>query len=283
MKEQYSITEAKPSKAELTKLYYEDRLSMNQIWKSLGLGEKVIRNLFNKYDIARRSPGEGTRTHYNCPIILPDDLRDLYIDHRLSVREIAQRYNTSYFWILKQLREFEIPVRTKAKGYHKKPPKLKEVHPCAVCGRITKNRTFCSRFCQLSPTGRQFMHLKVQNTVLSLPRELLSERIRKASRPPNKYERMFDKFLQDNFPSEWKYVGDGKLIIDRKNPDFININGKKAIIELWGDYWHKGDDPERLIDFYGKYGYRTLVIWTHELKHPETLKEKIRRGGVLRI
>jgi len=43
---------------------------------------------------------------------------------------------------------------------------------------------------------------------------------------------------KENFPNEWKYAGDGSLIIRGKCPDFVNVNGRKLIIEVFGDYWH---------------------------------------------
>lgn len=61
--------------------------------------------------------------------------------------------------------------------------------------------------------------------------------------------------------------------------DFINCNGQKKIIELFGDYWHnrkevKKRDKKR-IKTYAKYGYETLIIWEHELKNRKKLKNKI--------
>jgi len=91
--------------------------------------------------------------------------------------------------------------------------------------------------------------------------------------------------LKKSFPNEWKFVGDGQVILGGLNPDFINCNGRKLIIELFGDYWHgaKCTRPfvteEERRDVYGKYGYRQLVIWEHELKElPErSIVEKVRR------
>lgn len=99
---------------------------------------------------------------------------------------------------------------------------------------------------------------------------------------PNKKEIIFDEALQKTFPNQWKYVGDGEIFISGKNPDFININGKKQIIELFGDYWHKGENPQDRIDLFKKYGYDTLVIWEKELKNLEQTivkVEKFANGG----
>ena len=88
------------------------------------------------------------------------------------------------------------------------------------------------------------------------------------NRRPTKTETLLDKWLQKDFPGEWKYVGDGEVRIGTKNPDFINVNGKKAVIELFGYYWH---GPAKIsggtrsetgtIEYYKKYGFNCLVIW----------------------
>lgn len=84
---------------------------------------------------------------------------------------------------------------------------------------------------------------------------------------PNKKETKLLGILEFLQPGDWKYVGDGSVIFGTKNPDFININGKKQIIELYGDYWHKGQDPQDRIDIFEPFGFSTLVIWERELKH----------------
>jgi len=96
---------------------------------------------------------------------------------------------------------------------------------------------------------------------------------------PNRPERLLKKILNQILPKEYKYVGNGKIIIDRFNPDFINVNGQKKIIELYGDYWHNRRDvikrdKYRLIS-YAEYGYKTLIIWEHELKDLEIMIAKI--------
>ena len=96
---------------------------------------------------------------------------------------------------------------------------------------------------------------------------------------PNKPERKLIKVLNFLFPKEYKFVGDGEFFIEGFNPDFININGQKKIIELYGDYWHslpnyQERDKKRILA-YEKYGYKTLIVWEHELLNPNSLVEKL--------
>ena len=94
---------------------------------------------------------------------------------------------------------------------------------------------------------------------------------------PNKIEIELQTILDNLYPGEWKFVGDGQLIIDGKSPDFVNCNGQKKIIELFGDYWHKGQNPEDRKKVFKPFGYETLVIWEHELKEIKKVKNRISR------
>jgi G:T-mismatch repair DNA endonuclease (very short patch repair protein) len=97
---------------------------------------------------------------------------------------------------------------------------------------------------------------------------------------PNKPEKILIKLLT-KISKDYKYTGNGSLIIDGFNPDFVNINGQKKIIEFYGTYWHKR--PEvisrdiRRIKSYHKYGYKILIIWEQELKNINKLLRKLER------
>ena len=113
---------------------------------------------------------------------------------------------------------------------------------------------------------------------------------------PNKPEAFITKLLNELLPNEYKFVGDGKFWIESCNPDFVNINGQKKIIELYGDYWHANKDfckkysigeidntsieeihkrDKERINTFSQYGYQTLIIWEYELGDIDKLKDKI--------
>lgn len=83
-----------------------------------------------------------------------------------------------------------------------------------------------------------------------------------------------------------KYTGDKKIWIkfkdgNMKNPDFISQR-EKFVIEVYGDYWHKNDDPNSLIKKYNDIGYNCLVLWEHEINDnssiiPEIIERFINR------
>jgi len=99
---------------------------------------------------------------------------------------------------------------------------------------------------------------------------------------PNKQETKLEGILESMYPGEWKFVGNGQVVIAGKCPDFINVNGQKKIIELYGERWHKNHDPQRRADVFSPFGYETLVIWVKELNSIKRLKPIIESfcGGV---
>jgi hypothetical protein len=63
---------------------------------------------------------------------------------------------------------------------------------------------------------------------------------------PNKLETSVATYLDVAFPGEWRYNA-GDFILAGKVPDFINVNGRKAVLDIFGDYWHRGEDPTKRV------------------------------------
>lgn len=141
---------------------------------------------------------------------------------------------------------------------------------CPVCKKVfrafpsevKKGRRFCSKTCSN-----------------------MSWAIRKLHPKPNKPERALQGILDSHFPEQWKYTGDGSSLIGWFNPDFVNCNGQKAIIELFGEYWHSTkvakDKWEKTelgcIMAYNSLGYRCLIIWDYELKDEQAVVAKVKQ------
>ncbi len=93
--------------------------------------------------------------------------------------------------------------------------------------------------------------------------------LRRPTKPEQKLKEILDKY----FPGEFGYNGDFSLhtLLIGLVPDFINLNGKKLLIEVFGDYWHTKRirnwhaTEQGRKDIYSQLGYKTLIIWEHEL------------------
>jgi len=96
-------------------------------------------------------------------------------------------------------------------------------------------------------------------------------------RTPSGPEQMFTTLCK-KYDLPYQFVGNGELLIGRKNPDFVGTQDEHKLIEIWGERFKLGRNPQDLIDFYKVYGYQCLIIWANELlKYPDQVVEKIRR------
>jgi hypothetical protein len=83
--------------------------------------------------------------------------------------------------------------------------------------------------------------------------------------------------ISDRFYLEFNFVGNGELIIDGKNPDFVCINDEHKLIEIWGEHFKLGRNPQDLIDFFKDRGYDCIVIWASELKDVSSVIDRIKK------
>jgi len=110
--------------------------------------------------------------------------------------------------------------------------------------------------------------LKIGGTIKGIQASLRAQK-----RRPTKPERQIMEIISElNLP--FSYTGNGKLIIERYNPDFTDQEQRK-IIEVFGDYWHSPKDEEKKRKVYNRNGYSLLVIWQHELSNLEEVKRRI--------
>lgn len=84
-----------------------------------------------------------------------------------------------------------------------------------------------------------------------------------ARRPTGTEQRLIDIITEYDLP--YKYVGAGEFLLDGKNPDFLNINGQKKLIEVFGEFWHKEGTEQARIDFFKQYGFDTLILWHKDI------------------
>jgi hypothetical protein len=78
-------------------------------------------------------------------------------------------------------------------------------------------------------------------------------------------EALFDQVTSDKIRfvgngQWWKQLPNGAY----RNPDF-KVTGQNKVIDLWGDYWHKDDDPFISIEMFHRIGIECLIFWEHEI------------------
>jgi G:T-mismatch repair DNA endonuclease (very short patch repair protein) len=90
---------------------------------------------------------------------------------------------------------------------------------------------------------------------------------------PNKVELRVQGILKKHLP-EYEYNGDGRLgiVLAGCVPDYVNVNGQKKVIEIFGGYWHteraKRWHQSELgrIMAYNSVGFDCLILWETDIR-----------------
>jgi len=93
-------------------------------------------------------------------------------------------------------------------------------------------------------------------------------------RSPSKPEQAFIDLCQGK-SLPYRFVGNGELLIGRKNPDFVSTENDHKLIEIWGEFYKKRRNPQDLIDFYRSRGYDCIVIYASELECLDTVMLRV--------
>ncbi len=80
---------------------------------------------------------------------------------------------------------------------------------------------------------------------------------------PNADEFFLGIYLEKRFPGEWAFNGSYNqgITIGRKVPDFVNTNGKKEVVEMFGHQRHPDWHEKAWKEHYAKYGYKCTIVW----------------------
>jgi len=162
-------------------------------------------------------------------------------------KEITIQPHHKYYGIPVFIRGHNPSWITGKKGYYKHTEEWKEKARKRMLGKnnpfygkthtkesLSKIKLFCKGDVSLRKGVKLSKEEKERLRNLRLGVKHSKETIKKIlrRRTPSSLElKMIDIIEKHNLP--YKFVGDGNFFIERKNPDFININGKKIAIEVF--------------------------------------------------
>jgi len=167
----------------------------------------------------------------------------------MSTRAIGIKYNCTQGIILKTLKSNNVRIKVKDKG-----ESLKLQMPEKEIIKIYKSKltTIDSLADKYKCSSAVIIRILKENEVEQYNPSVLMKRrwdedtkkgspwrkkmMESMNIKPNKPENKVLNALNKYYPTQWKYTGDGSLIIDGLNPDFVNVNGHKYIIEVFGMY-----------------------------------------------
>lgn len=201
----------------------------------------------------------------------------MYQEEQLSIYKISYVFGVSTGPIHRVLLENDVFIRSRyifpkghklygGRPFRKGEPSIrlgkKNKVKCDNCDKffprclcLVGKRNFCSKKCFNEYKAKNILEYIVFNS-------------------PNKGESEFLQILR-SVDDNWRYVGNGSLIISGKKPDYWN--GDNLLIDLFGGSWHRRDEEVSRIEFFKSHGFLELIIWYSEMRKPEILKEKVRK------
>lgn len=156
-----------------------------------------------------------------------------YSKKEKSITQVAKEVGYNYETIRNKLIKYNILIRTKGKNKGKKNglynPEKHKKHYCIElnCNNEISwsNWRIGQRRCNSCANKVKWQNEEYRNKTSKAMLKGLKLK-------PNKPEKLLNKLLQKLLPNEYKFVGDGKVILGSFCPDFIDISGQKKIIEL---------------------------------------------------
>lgn len=113
------------------------------------------------------------------------------------------------------------------------------------------------------------------------------ENIKKAlkRRIPTSLEDKFQSII-NKYGLPYKYVGDGSFLIDKCNPDFININGEKIAIEVYARMFKNIGErtvtkwKQQRTRKFRKFGWNIIYFNEIETNEKNVLRTLAQKGGM---
>jgi very-short-patch-repair endonuclease len=306
------------SKETLERLYFQEKLSLNQIANKLKCSISTVFRWMEAYKLKRRDVSLATKLNPPTPsnkLFIPEEeLRELYCNRRLSLKQIASKLHYSLSTVYRYMERYNIPRRLKSEAIRLNPPKISSDAVRKLNKELWSKPEYRKRMVRISVRNLRKAHELWNDPAF---RKIRSDRMREVSRRllsdptyrkkaimtlispesrmkaikavhqnPNKPERRLNRLLQSNH-LPFKFTGDGQFLIGRLNPDFVHNNGKKQVIEIFGRTYHDPhvsfrDVPilqtvEGRIEYFKKYGWQCLVIWDDEiLEHEDEVLTKVK-------
>jgi len=272
-------------KRELRELYSIKKLSLRNIAQLYDCSSSTVLGYLRRYNIKTRTLHEIQQGRWKVNICR-ETLKQLYGKEKRSVEHIANSLRCSSATILKRLKRFDIPVRSSywrvklkdfSKDYLRHLYLEKELSATQIANKFN-----CSVWTVINKLKELNIFIREPSFYIKKlykDPQWVANWVAACHFQPNKMEKKLNVLLGKILPGEYRYTGDGKFLIDGLCPDFVNCNGQKKIIELFGRYWHVNAryrySEEGRKKIFAEFGYRLLVIWDDELKSEKKVIKKI--------
>lgn len=270
--------------------YITEFMPMAQISKIMGMRFGAVRDRLIKFKIPIRNRKEAQGAQAKRSKVLYHNknwLSGQYLDQRRSISDIAKQFSVStttiFYWLKK--RNVRIKTKTESRIGHVASETARENMSKAQVGRhhpesVKRKIGDAQRGEKNHLWGKKLTedHIaKLRQATLDNWQDsnFVEKTLRRLGARPTTPERELASLAPElrytGNGSWWRMLPNGK----HKNPDF-KVPHQNKVVEVYGDYWHRNDDPQELINLYKQVGIDCLVIWEKEIKKtPEIVSEKI--------
>lgn len=220
-------------------------------------------------------------------VIPEEELRDLYWVKKLSTAQIGAKFGVVKETVNYWMKRYGIRCRTNSETSKGRPSWNK-----GLTKETDERLREAGRKGSITNTGRKLsekhkVNISKAMTIRLENPEILRQHVLRTMRaahvrPTKPEQRLIDIINKHELP--FKYVGDGKVVIGGRCPDFINCNGGKQIIEVFGEYWHSpllrrnmraSQGYEATVKAYAEYGFKTLILWETEMSNEPLVLRRI--------
>lgn len=249
------------SKEQLEDLYCNQKLTTKAISTKLGFGNTTIKRWLKRYDIPRRDARD--KMYYTQERI--NKSSKVWFKKGTHNPKVEFKKGHLALW----LKGKHLSEETKGKignanrgRKHTEDSKKKMSEVSIRCWQNPEYREHHTNIMKEKWQDTTYKEEMIKRTMLALNNKILTT--------PEKY---LKELLNRHFHNEFWFNGNCELgvVLGGCVPDFVNVNGKKQVIEVFGDYWHnrpniksqQTEEGRRYI--YSKLGWKCLILWEHEL------------------
>jgi len=247
----------------IIKMYCEDKLPSKQIGDRLDISWATIIRRLKKNKIAIHSSSDYPIWNKGLTVDT---------DERVATYSSKSKRNEGHHHTLSA--KAKMSLARKGQNTWSKGRPLTLAHKNKI-GETSKKHWEDSTYRQkvMASMKKKWADPEYKNRVRPL---MLKGNCKKPTKPERK---IIDLIIKHSLPL--RYCGNGSFMIEGINPDFVNINGKKEVVEVFGDYWHgKGarkweETEEGRKAVFASYGFNCIVLWEKEintLPEPEILR-----------
>ena len=292
--------------------YFVERLTVPEIAEIVGCNKNTVEHHIKRHNIPKRkrirrkehnqkiseSNISTKKEQTKYPELYDKEwLIEKYYGENLTAKEVGEIVGCCDGNVLRALRNFRIP-RKPSKLYkpENSPMKLLDVRKQSrthhqlwdkewMEQKYINEQLSAADIAAIVGCHRSSIHWALHS--IGIPVRSVAEAkstpsaIRKNLKP-NKLENYVNDILQSTSPNEWRYNGDYSCGVSLAGliPDFVNVNGQKAVIEVFGDVFH---DEKEIYRMYGEslswkrtefgrkaifaqLGYKTIILWESKIK-----------------